>query len=224
MKCPHCNTGIHEAFHVSNAVTAPPVLDLAKRPVAPELTWNIYHQRCPECHRSIILLQLRTPLGWSGWPDLHFMAYPRSRSRPIAPEVPDPYRQDFSEACAVLADSAKASAALSRRCLQAILTDKLGAKQRDLYNQIEEVIASGKLPGHIVDGLHVVREIGNIAAHSMKSTSTGTIVNVEPGEADWNLDVLESLFDFCFVQPAIFAERKAAHDQKLKDIAKTKKP
>jgi hypothetical protein len=146
MKCPHCNTGIHEGFTVSKVVDSPAPVSLAKERLAPALLWLLYHQRCPECHRSIILLQQDTSAYSEGFSDFKFMAYPRSRSRPIANEVPDPYRQDFSEACTVLADSAKASAALSRRCLQAILKDKLGAQKKDLYDQIEEVIATGKLP------------------------------------------------------------------------------
>jgi hypothetical protein len=61
-------------------------------------------------------------------------------------------------------------------------------KSKDLYDQIEELIARGNLPGHISEALHAVRNIGNIAAHSLKSTTTGAIVDVEPGEADWNLE------------------------------------
>ena len=102
---------------------------------------------------------------------------------------------DFFEACTVLADSAKASAALSRRCLQAILKDKLGAKKKDLNDQIDEVIAPGTIPAHIAEGLHAVRNIGNFAAHPIKSTSTPSIVDVEPGEAEWNLEVIKMLFD-----------------------------
>ena len=54
----------------------------------------------------------------------------------------------------------------------------------------------------------------------MKSTSTGTIVEVEPGEAEWTLDVIESLLDFYFVQPALTAKRKAELNKKLKDAGK----
>ena len=35
----------------------------------------------------------------------------------------------------------------------------------------------------------------------MKSKTTGEIVEVEPSEAEWKLDVIEMLFDFLFVQP-----------------------
>ena len=115
----------------------------------------------------------------------------------------------------MLSISPKASAALSRRLLQAILRDKANTNAKDLYDQIEEVIASGKLPTHISDGLHAVRQIGNFAAHTTKSTATGVILDVEPGEAEWNLDVLESLFDHFFVAPVADAKRKSALNAKL---------
>jgi hypothetical protein len=142
----------------------------------------------------------------------------------VPPEVVDPYRQDFKEACKVLLDSAKASAALSRRCLQAILRDKAAAASKDLFDQIEEVVTSGHVPSHISEALHAVRNIGNFAAHPLKSTTTGAIVDVEPGEAEWNLDVIEMLFDFYFVQPAVAAKRKAELNKKLKDLGKPELP
>jgi hypothetical protein len=104
--------------------------------------------------------------------------------------------------------------------MQAILRDLAGTKSKDLHDQIEEVISTGKLPSHIAEGLHAVRNIGNFAAHPMKSKSTGEIVDVEPQEAEWNLDVLESLFDFYFVQPAINARRKAEINKKLTELGK----
>lgn len=129
---------------------------------------------------------------------------------PLPAEVTDPYASDYSEACNVLADSPKASAALGRRCLQALLRDKAGVKKADLYNEIEEVVTSGKLPSDLADALHHVRVIGNFAAHPEKSKHTGEIVDVELGEAEWTLDVVESLFDFYFVRPAKLAARKVA--------------
>jgi hypothetical protein len=55
----------------------------------------------------------------------------------------------------------------------------------------------------------------------MKSTNSGEIVEVAPGEAEWNLDVLESLFDFYFVQPALAARRKAELNKKLREAGKS---
>lgn len=139
---------------------------------------------------------------------------------PLPAEVTDPYASDYREACNSLADSPKASAALSRRCLQALLRDKAGVKQGNLYDEIEEVVNSGKLPSDLAEALHHVRVTGNFAAHPEKSANTGAIVDVEQGEAEWTLDVLESLFDFYFVRPAQLAARKAELNKKLTDAGK----
>ena len=88
------------------------------------------------------------------------------------------------------------------------------------FDQIQEVIDSGKLPSHIEESLEAVRVIGNFATHPTKSQSTGEIVDVEPGEAEWNLEALEALFDFYYVQPAKTTARKAALNKKLADAGK----
>jgi siderophore synthetase component len=126
----------------------------------------------------------------------------------------------FKQACLVLPLSTKASAALSRRCLQGVLRDKAQTKSKDLADQIDELIDSKAVPAYIAEELHAVRNIGNFAAHPTKSKNTGEIVDVEEGEAEWNLDVLESVFDFYFVQPALAAKRKASLNQKLKEAGK----
>ena len=50
--------------------------------------------------------------------------------------------------------------------------------------------------------------------------NTCAIVDVEPGEAEWTLDVVESLFDFYFVRPAQLAARKAEINKKLVETGK----
>jgi len=104
---------------------------------------------------------------------------------------------------------------LSRRCLQHVLRDKAGVKRSDLAKEIEEVIASNTLPSHLAEAIDAVRNIGNFAAHPIKGTASGEIVDVEPGEAEWTLDVLDGLFDFYFVQPALLQKRRQALNSKL---------
>jgi len=141
--------------------------------------------------------------------------------RPAPPkEVPQAFASDYQEASLVLPDSAKASAALSRRCLQNLLRDVAKVKRSDLYNEIQELLGRGTLPSHIADALDAVRNIGNFAAHPIKSQHTGEVIDVEPGEAEWNLDVLESLFDFYFVQPAQLQAKKDALNKKLAEAGK----
>jgi hypothetical protein len=121
----------------------------------------------------------------------------------------------------VLGDSPKASAALSRRCLQNVLREAAKVKPSDLSTEIQEVLNSRALRSDIGEGLDAVRVIGNFAAHPIKSKQTGEIMQVEMGEAEWNLDVLESLFDFYFVQPAILKEKKDALNKKLTEAGKS---
>jgi hypothetical protein len=132
--------------------------------------------------------------------------------------------QDFREAAAVFPKSKKASAALARRCLQFVLSTKGGAKKRDLADQIDEVLST--LPHQLTLNLDAIRHVGNFAAHPMKSKSSGEIVDVEEGEAEWLLDVLEELFEHYYVAPAAALARREALNKKLQDLGKPplKKP
>ncbi|WP_292413931.1 MULTISPECIES: DUF4145 domain-containing protein [unclassified Methylophaga] len=150
-----------------------------------------------------------------------YLARPKSASRPPPPkEVPKEFSEDYIEASMVLADSAKASAALSRRCLQHLLREKASVKHGNLANEIQEAIDSGQLPSFICGAIDAVRNIGNFAAHPIKSQSSGEVVPVEQGEAEWNLDVLDSLFDFYFVQPEQIKKRRDALNIKLSEAGK----
>ena len=128
--------------------------------------------------------------------------------------MPAEFTEDYGEACLILADSAKASAALSRRCLQHILREKASVKHGTLFSEIQEVINSNTLPAHITDILDVPRKLGNVAAHPIKESNSGTIVDVEPWEAEWCLEVIEALYDHYFVMPARNAERLRRLNQK----------
>lgn len=120
----------------------------------------------------------------------------------------------------VLSISPKASAALSRRCLQHLLRNAANVPAGDLYNEIQDAISNSRMPSYLADQVDQIRKIGNMSAHPMKSKQTGMIVEVEPHEAEWTLDVLELLFDFYYVQPAI-AKAKAA--QLVAKVADAKK-
>jgi len=72
----------------------------------------------------------------------------------------------------------------------------------------------------LADAIDAIRNIGNFAAHPIKSKQTGQIIPVEPGEAEWNLDVLESLFDFYFVAPEKLKEKRDELNKKLQEAKK----
>ncbi|NJD52200.1 MAG: DUF4145 domain-containing protein [Candidatus Methanoperedens sp.] len=210
MKCPHCLVEVH--------------LTSENRDIGAdnEFYWKTSIATCPHCKKCIIWLEQYSTdkIGNLNFIK-EFLVYPKGISRaPLSPVVPDIYAQEYKEACLVLSDSAKASAALSRRCLQNLLRNVQKVKSSDLSKQIDEVLGLKVLPSHLSEAIDAVRNIGNFAAHPIKSTNTGAIVDVEQGEAEWLLDVLEGLFDFYFVQPDILQKKKAALNQKLKDAGK----
>lgn len=206
MKCPHCITAFHE-IRESIAIGEDDYFN-----------WTISKRLCPQCRRLILILHSQNK-RYRQYQE--YLCYPKVPSRsPLSPEVPENFSRDYSEACLTLVDSPKASAALSRRCLQHLLREEAKVKHGSLADEIQQVLDAGKLPSHLLDSLDAVRNIGNFAAHPIKSKASGEIIDVEPGEAEWNLDVLESLFDYFFVQPAILKKKRAALNAKLKEAGK----
>lgn len=216
MKCPHCTIAIHASPTRTQVADYPGVQ--RQDATVSRVLWFALHQRCPECLNEIIDLERTLNPGAPTAGTETFMAYPRTSLRPVPRDVPEPYRTDFVEAAMVLRDSPKASAALSRRCLQCVLRDAAKARPSDLSKEIDEVIP--KLPSYLAEAIDAIRNVGNFAAHPIKSTNTGEIVPVENGEAEWLLDVLEGLFDFYFVQPAALKKKRLQLDKKLVDAGK----
>ena len=131
------------------------------------------------------------------------MVVPRGIARmPVPKEVPADIVEDYMEACLVLVDSPKASAALSRRCLQNLLRQAAGVKQGNLSGEIQQVLDSGKLPPILAENIDAFATSGISPRTPIRALAQVTSCPVEPLEAEWNLEVLESLFDFYFVQPA----------------------
>ena len=93
-------------------------------------------------------------------------------------------------------------------------------KHGNLADEIQDVIDSGKLPADLTDSIDAIRNIGNFAAHPMKSKQSGEILEVLPGEAEWTVVVLEELFDFYFVRPAQRQKMKDDLNKKLQDAGK----
>lgn len=150
------------------------------------------------------------------------MIRPKGSNRPPLPEeVPPEYAEDYLEACLIIADSPKASAALSRRCLQHLLREQARAQNpNNLAEAIKEVINDPKTPTGIGESLDAVRNIGNYAAHPNKGMNTGEIVDVEPGEAEWCLEVIEMLYDYYFVAPTAIQRRTHALNERLAEMGK----
>ncbi|MFD1122449.1 DUF4145 domain-containing protein [Methylophilus flavus] len=206
MKCPHCLIDFHNQ---------PIETDLGKDG---DGFWHIEKSLCPACNRFVMILISTFAKGVE---ISRALVRPKAFLRPSLPkEVPPDFAFTYNQAAAVIAESPMASAALSRRCLQHLIRDVAGIKKRDLAQEIDDLIGSNFLPTYLSDAVDAVRIIGNFAAHPIKATATGEILPVEPGEAEWTLDVLDGLFDFYFVQPERLREKREALNAKLSSASK----
>lgn len=218
MKCPHCIVEINPNFNQHY---------IGKDS---EGHFFVMIMNCPNDNCKKLIIELRKgEAQFNSQVNGYFLTNtiekifvrPLKANRPPVPiEVEKQFAEDYNEACLVFPYSPKASAALSRRCLQNILRDKAQVKKGDLSNEIQEVIDSGKIPTHLVESIDAIRNIGNFAAHPNKSKLTGEIIEVEFGEAEWLLDVIEALFDFYFVQPKIIQNKRLLLNQKLAEMGK----
>ena len=142
MKCPHCLVFFHDNW---TSWSAGGDLTHSDR----NGKFRFESTVCPACDQLIFRLN-RYYL--SGLHRTGIIVYPKATARPVPDEVTKEFADDFSEACLVIADSEKASAALSRRCLQNLLREKAQTKAKDLAAQIQEVLDSGQLPSHLKGG------------------------------------------------------------------------
>jgi len=233
--CPHCGKGVQflasrrglmpiEANGVVSLISANATpLGWLGDPQDPGQVMEIVTADCPLCKRPTIALQFYKVIKVIGGERLLYLGEkliwpPIASRRPLPEGVPAHIAADYKEGAIVIIDSEKASAALSRRCLQSLLREAAKTKSKDLADQIEEVLPT--LPGYLQQQLDAVRNIGNFAAHPQKSKATGEIIDVEAGEAEWNLDVLDLLFDFYYEQPRIAQEKREALNKKLAAAAK----
>lgn len=158
----------------------------------------------------------------NGTPLTVWQLRPQSSAKPIPEYVPSPIRQDYEEACLIVSLSPKASATLSRRCLQGMIRDFWGISRARLKDEIQEL--KGNIASSTWQAIDAVRSIGNIGAHMEKDINV--IVDVEPGEAELLIKLIESLIEDWYVQrndrdlnmTAVIAAAQAKRDVKETQI------
>lgn len=210
MKCPHCGIDFHDEWEITW------LRRYSQNLVENDGTWATRNAVCSRCKRPTIEIgtALRSPddVVWR-------QVYPIGANRgPVPAEVPERIAEDYVEACNVLPISPKASAALSRRCLQHMLRSH-GYTARDLAKEIElllnETDPIKALPLRLRETIDAIRNFGNFAAHPNEDKATLDIIDVEPHEAEWCLETIEELFEHFYVGPAVAAAKKAALNAKL---------
>jgi Domain of unknown function (DUF4145) len=124
---------------------------------------------------------------------------PPSSAKPQPDYIPQAIRDDYYEACAIRDLSPKASATLTRRCLQGMIRDFCSISKKrliDEINALRALVKAGQAPIGVqhdsVEAIDHVREIGNIGAHM--EADINVIVDVDPDEAQILIGLVELLF------------------------------
>ncbi len=142
MLCPYCSTGFVKENETVRIATCPSVK-------SHHYGYSVRIIYCPQCKKLIVVLD---DGGYNANKDGEFIreeylwdvknesiVYPKYSVHYQVPEVvPEKYAVDFKEADMLLDYSPKASAALSRRCLQNILHHEFSIKKRNLDQEIQE--------------------------------------------------------------------------------------
>lgn len=174
----------------------------------------------PKCREYKITAGLyKTTFTGSAWivskePMEEWQLRPKSLAKPFPAYIPQAILDDYKEACLIVNDSPKASATLSRRCLQGIIRDFWKIIKPRLIDEIKEL--EGKIDGSTWRAIDGVRSVGNIGAHM--ESDINLIVDVDPDEAQALIGLIEFLLKDWYVADH---DRKE-HMQKVIDLAKLK--
>ena len=149
------------------------------------------------------------------WPLL-----PESSAKPQPDYIPEPIIEDYKQACRIRDLSPKASATLSRRCLQGMIRDFCDIRENTLHKEIgvlRKQVVEGEGIRHVhkesVDAIDHVRTIGNIGVHMEQDVNL--VIDIEPDEAQILIGLIELLFHEWYVQ----RESRGQRLQALKKIA-----
>lgn len=146
---------------------------------------NVTFYKCPNCGEYTILAR---GIG-EKIKDISMTIRPLSTAKQYPAYIPKPIREDYEEACAVLYLSPKASATLSRRCLQGMIRDYWGISKNTLNAEI--IALKEKVPADLWSVIDGLRQLGNIGAHMEKDTNL--IVDIDPDEAEKLIKLIELL-------------------------------
>ncbi|VFB09265.1 Uncharacterised protein [Aeromonas salmonicida] len=139
---------------------------------------------------------------------------PSSLAKQFPTYIPKVIIDDYEEACLIRDLSPKASATLSRRCLQGIIRDFWGCKKGRLVDEINSI--KEKVDPITWQAIDSVRSIGNIGAHMEKDINL--IIDVESEEAQLLIGLIEILIKDWYVAK----HERQKHLESIIGVAKQK--
>lgn len=173
--------------------------------------------KCPNCEKySIVANGLGTNVN-----NINSLLQPKSSAKQFPDYIPEAIRQDYEEACAIVNLSPKASATLSRRCLQGMIRDFWRISKPTLNKEIDEL--KDKIPADLWSSIDALRQLGNIGAHMEKDTNV--IVDIDPNEANSLIQLIELLMKEWYInreeRRKLFSSIISTNQTKQSDRKKT---
>ncbi|MBI9036928.1 MAG: DUF4145 domain-containing protein [Bacteroidales bacterium] len=195
-QCPHCNH--HTTITDRNFCENKFGLTIENKE-GPKLLYSFFIV-CPnnECNKYTLFSKLYDTKydvikgSWQHY-DLkeikQWSLVPNSFAKVFPDYVPEAIIKDYEEACSIVNESPKASATLSRRCLQGMIRNFWSIKEATLYKEIEGI--KDKVDPLTWQSIDATRKIGNIGAHMEKNINL--IIDVETSEAKALINLIEIL-------------------------------
>lgn len=120
---------------------------------------------------------------------------PNSPAIVLPDYIPKAIVDDYEEACLIMELSPKASATLSRRCLQGMIRDFHKISKKTLYLEIDAL--KELIDSDLWSAIDAIREVGNIGAHMEKDVNF--IIDVSQDEAKILIGMIELLVNEWYV-------------------------
>ena len=161
----------------------------------------------PDCRQLFLKVALHSTKGDRIEELQSWQLMPESNAKPQPDYIPAAIVENYFEACRIKDLSPKASATLSRRCLQGMIRDfwKVTGK-RNLWAEIEAIKDEGD--ASTWKAIDAVRQVGKIGAHMEQDVNL--IIDVEPQEAQALIGLIEMLFKDWYVARYEKEQRTAA--------------
>lgn len=148
---------------------------------------------CANCHKYSIQAE---PFG-TATTFKKLWIQPQSISKHYPEYIPKAIRTDYEEAFLIVELSPRASAVLSRRCIQSIIRDHWQCKEDNLCKAIDSI--SDKLDKQTCDILNAIRQIGNNGAHPGKDIED--VIDISSDDAINLLKSIEFLIQEYYINP-----------------------
>ena len=197
--CPFCDR--HSILSDSNQTSGEVWFDIQS--ASGKKLLRVYYTVCsnPTCKRFTLSASLATYRNTSsgspvvGHPEQVWSLVPPSAAKTFPDYIPRPIVEDYTEACLIKDLSPKASATLSRRCLQGMIRDFWKIQKARLIDEIAEL--RERVDPLTWKAIDAVRGVGNIGAHMEKDINL--IIDVDPMEAAKMIGLIELLLDDWYI-------------------------